>query len=220
MLKVIQAFISIALLVHTKKMRPKIGILDSKPLLRILLLISQGDNYGQRISIGLNSDPSLVVRNLKTLEKHKFLISQREKLLNKKIYSVDYSRIADEYIKYVYDTAKENKEFLINYSKEMAGSTNVHQYKNYGFTELSMRISQIDKYFKRLKSNSEFYQGLSILFEAIFKYGAKHLTNERTMREIFSYSTITISPFTFGLKLDRIPKDISQEKKDEVIFWL
>lgn len=73
-------------------------IIEDKQDFQVLVLIARGDNYVQRISEALNVAVPPALRRLQKLEKAKYLISERQKEFNRKIYAVNWKRITEAFI--------------------------------------------------------------------------------------------------------------------------
>lgn len=81
--------------------RKPIEVIDSLPYSHIVFLVANGDNYAQVISEKRGTAPSPTVKQLKFLEKEKYLKSSKEKLLNKTIYEVNWQKIIDDFLSYI-----------------------------------------------------------------------------------------------------------------------
>src|SRR3972149_1380562 len=82
--------------------RKPISIIESTPYSNIIFLIASGTNYPEAISKARKTDSSSTVKQLETLKKAKFLYEpKKEKLLNKTIYSVNWKKIIEEFVKYL-----------------------------------------------------------------------------------------------------------------------
>lgn len=95
--------------------REPIEIIESIPFSQTIFLIASGKNYAQIISQERKIAPSPAVKQLKQLEKAGFIVSKKEKLLNKTIYSVNWSRIVKAFIELVEKRKKNYEPFLEKY---------------------------------------------------------------------------------------------------------
>lgn len=106
--------------------REPIEIIESIPFSQTIFLIASGKNYAQIISQERKIAPSPAVKQLKQLEKAGFIVSKKEKLLNKTIYSVNWSRIVKAFIELV----EKRKEDYVDFIKKYEAQTN-----DFAFTE-------------------------------------------------------------------------------------
>lgn len=82
--------------------RDKINVIDSMPYSELIFIVSSGKNYPLSIAEARGKkDSSPTAKQLNQLVERGFLVSQKEKFLNKTIYSVDYEKIVEEFIVYL-----------------------------------------------------------------------------------------------------------------------
>lgn len=97
--------------------RGKMMIEESKYAFRLLVHIANGDDYVQKISEITETSVPTLVRRLQHLEKEGFVISERQKEYNRRIYAVNWTKIVEGFIDYVSKTSQESltkiKEFGI-----------------------------------------------------------------------------------------------------------
>jgi DNA-binding PadR family transcriptional regulator len=80
-------------------MKKRVPVVANERDFEILLFIFQNKNYNEILAKELNVKPSSIFEQLKYLEKEKFIISKREKKqFNRNIYSVNFKRIAEEFV--------------------------------------------------------------------------------------------------------------------------
>lgn len=94
--------------------RKPLSVIDSIPYSEIILLVTSGKNYPLSIAEARGrKDSSPTAKQLKQLEDKGFLLSSKEKLLNKTIYQINWKRINQDFIKEVeemiYERVKESK---------------------------------------------------------------------------------------------------------------
>lgn len=94
-------------MVEENRGRKPISILNSETYAQVIFLISRGVNYNQEISNILKTKPPTTLEKLNILEKNKFLKTERIKQLNKKIYSINWVKIIDDFLKFL-KTQKQN----------------------------------------------------------------------------------------------------------------
>jgi hypothetical protein len=76
------------------------NITGNKELSEIILYVMSGKNYAQEIAKDNKELPSTIVRRLQKLEKYKLLKSEKEKLLNKTKYSINWSELSKLFAKF------------------------------------------------------------------------------------------------------------------------
>ena len=78
--------------------RTKINVIDSIPYSQLIFLVASGKSYALSIAEARGkTDSSPTAKQLKQLEARGFLKSQKEKLLNKTVYSVNWKKIIEEF---------------------------------------------------------------------------------------------------------------------------
>jgi hypothetical protein len=146
--------------------RTKINVIDSIPYSQLIFLVASGKSYALNIAEARGkTDSSPTAKQLKQLEARGFLKSQKEKLLNKTVYSVNWKKIIEEFIKYVNENinyvCSENKRIGMNLDKVIKGfNERIQQIKSKDFQRDIKKnkylISFFKKYFSetgRLKEN-------------------------------------------------------------------
>jgi hypothetical protein len=98
-------------------MRPKIKVLRSPQLTELLFLINSGYNYAQKIHNKTEKQPSPIVQQLKKINKEGYLNLRKDPLLNKKIYSINWNKITQEFLDFLKLKIEENKKFLLGQYK-------------------------------------------------------------------------------------------------------
>lgn len=136
--------------------REPIEIIESIPFSQTIFLIASGKNYAQIISQERKIAPSPAVKQLKQLEKAGFIVSKKEKLLNKTIYSVNWSRIVKAFMDYTIKRAENYSGFLDNF----ADKKGVFGYKQEYFQGLDFTLLNE----KRLLKNTYLNNAIKTLF--------------------------------------------------------
>jgi hypothetical protein len=102
--------------------RKPIPIIDSTPYSSIVFLIASETNYPEAISKARGTDSSSTVKQLETLKREQFLNEPtKEKLLNKTIYSINWERVIEEFIKYI----KDSVDYVISEEKRIGLNLNL-----------------------------------------------------------------------------------------------
>ena len=87
-----------------KSGRNKIRVIESIPYSQLIFLIASGKNYALEIAKARGKeDSSPTAKQLDQLKKRGFLISKKERLLNKTLYLINWDRISQEFVSYVHD---------------------------------------------------------------------------------------------------------------------
>ena len=82
--------------------RTQINVIDSIPYSQLIFLVASGKSYALTIAEARGKkDSSPTAKQLKQLEARGFLKSQKEKLLNKTIYSVNWEKATNSFIDYL-----------------------------------------------------------------------------------------------------------------------
>lgn len=88
--------------------RTKINVIDSIPYSQLIFLVASGKSYALSIAEARGkTDSSPTAKQLKQLEARGFLKSQKEKLLNKTVYSVNWEKATNSFIDYVIEKFEE-----------------------------------------------------------------------------------------------------------------
>jgi len=96
------------------------GVLDSRVLSEIIYSILEGKNYAQEIATELKKSPSTLVRQLQKLEKNKILISEKEKLLNRTRYKLNWENLGELFAKHHFlGMEHEQKELTKLFQQEL-----------------------------------------------------------------------------------------------------
>lgn len=106
--------------------RTKINVIDSIPYSQLIFLVASGKSYALNIAEARGkTDSSPTAKQLKQLEARGFLKSQKEKLLNKTVYSVNWKRVIEEFIRYVNENidyvCSENERLKLNLKNTIKG---------------------------------------------------------------------------------------------------
>src|SRR4030042_5895830 len=106
--------------------RKAIPIIESLPYSSIIFLIASGTNYPEAISKARKTNSSSTVKQLEALKNAKYLNEpKKEKLLNKTVYSVNWKKIIEEFVKYlrvnVDYVCSENDRLGMNLDKVIRG---------------------------------------------------------------------------------------------------
>jgi len=106
-------------MVKKQRGRKPIQIIESVPYSQIVFLIASGINYPEAISKARQTDSSSTVKQLDTLRKSKFLQEpKKEKLLNKTVYSVNWNKISNNFIDYVFNKFERSYNEIIRTEEE------------------------------------------------------------------------------------------------------
>lgn len=93
------------------KGKRRIPVVNNIIYSNLIFFVASGKNYALSIAKVRNKkDSSPTAKQLKQLEERGFLKSRKEKLLNKTIYSINWSRIIEEFKKF-YDDFKKQRIF-------------------------------------------------------------------------------------------------------------
>jgi len=175
-------------MVKDNRGRKPLKIINSEAHARILFLIAQEKNYNQIISSELKTTPPATLEKIDILEKNKFITSTRLKRLNKKIYSVSYNKIINEFINFL----KQQKQIIFSEIEKTHGKkeglewlkknllpydfSNYDLLENKVFTEQIKENAYLHEYFKEVfKEISQ--QNLKLTLLDFFKF--------LLMRELF-----------------------------------
>lgn len=82
-------------------MRVKLKILESNVYAKVFFLIAKDVNYNQAIYKEINSKPTTTIEYLKRLVNKKYLNFEIEQKNNKKVYSINYSKLIQEFINFL-----------------------------------------------------------------------------------------------------------------------
>lgn len=92
----------------TVKGRKEIRVIESQPFSEILFIIASGKNYALSIADSRGKeDSSSTNKQLQELEERGFLKSNKEKLLNKTVYSINWNKINGEFCTVLSETIKD-----------------------------------------------------------------------------------------------------------------
>jgi hypothetical protein len=141
--------------------REPIEIIESIPFSQTIFLIASGKNYAQIISQERKIAPSPAVKQLKQLEKAGFIVSKKEKLLNKTIYSVNWSRIVKAFIDSIEKRENLYGAFLDRYAEQKG----VFGYKQEYFQKLNFDILKE----KRILKNEYLTTAIKTLFISAYE---------------------------------------------------
>src|SRR3989344_9657217 len=87
-------------------MKTKENILIAKRYFEILNKINLGYNYNETLSKELNLRPNALIHHLKRLKSDKYLHSNFEKKNNKKIYSINWEKIIEDFYYFYFPKGK------------------------------------------------------------------------------------------------------------------
>jgi len=113
-----------------KKGRQLTPVIDNNLYSSLLFSVSNGNNYPKKIAESLNRDFGNVSRQLKLLEKKRFVFSKLEGdkktfPFEKRVYSVNWKKIIEEFVKYLRHNVdyvcSENARLGMNLDKVMRG---------------------------------------------------------------------------------------------------
>jgi len=148
-------------------------ILKSKPLSKIIMLVSQGVNYNYLISKHLNQGPDYTHKKLKKLLDNKYLNKKTVQPKNKKIYSVNWNRLMEEFHHHV----KTHIPECLN-EKNMGGKM-LRDYRKKKYLkdlideknkEKKKIISEFkDEYFKKIYNNPYLINLFNLFFKRIIR---------------------------------------------------
>lgn len=154
-------------------MKKRIPIVINKKDFEILCLIYQGKNYNEVIAGELKVKPASVIEHLKFLEKEGFLISKKEKKqFNKKIYSINKKRIAQEY-------AKDLRDSLINNLRKPI----TIYLKQFNVKKI---IEKTNQEYEKIKNNPILIKYIETFFKLkTIKNPPKQIKEIHTLRDMF-----------------------------------
>ena len=156
--------------------RTQIEVIDSIPYSQLVFLVASGKSYALTIAEARGKkDSSPTAKQLKQLEARGFLKSQKEKLLNKTIYSVNWNKILDEFFLFL----KERKEGFIDSHNRL--KTNVSP-------EILERLKLLDNkdFVKDMKANKYLNQFLK-------EYLSSIRDRSCSLYEAFAYFLVYVS---------------------------
>jgi DNA-binding PadR family transcriptional regulator len=97
-------------------MRVKEPIITNKRYFKIFLLIANGVNYNKVLAEKLGIKPNTLIESLQFLEKKGYLKSKQEKQFNRKIYEINFKKLADELVLDLRkNLLKEYRGFILSY---------------------------------------------------------------------------------------------------------
>ena len=196
-----------------KKGRKFIPVFENQLYSTLLFTIIAGNNYPKKIAESLNKDFGNVSRQLKFLEKKDFVsvkIEGNKKIFpfEKKIYSVNWNKILDEFIKLL----KEQKDEFIEIHKNL--KTNIKPER----LEL-LEMLENQGFINNLKKNKYLIYSLKIYFSAITKIKRCSLYNALgyfTFFGDFEFTTLTHPSIRQVISQMDLKKDLEklEKKKD------
>ena len=156
-----------------KSGRNKIRVIESIPYSQLIFLIASGKNYALEIAKARGKeDSSPTAKQLDQLKKRGFLISKKERLLNKTIYSINWKKINQEFVDYVFNSfEKDVKDYKEISKKERDEQREKH------YNELQKKIKN-KNFEKEIKSHEYLITLLKLTFSLVEN-------REKTIREIF-----------------------------------
>lgn len=184
-----------------KRGREKVSVSNSLPFSQIIFLIASGKDYALSIAEARGKkDSSPTAKQLKQLEERGFLKSEKEKLLNKTRYYIEWKKIIEEFIKYV----NENIDYVCS-ENERSGLNLKNTIK--GFEEIVKQAKE-KKFQEDLKKNKY----LITFLKAYFSYIAKSRATKTTIYEAFSF-LFYFENFNFieAFKKENLKKDSDLE---------
>jgi hypothetical protein len=191
--------------------RKPIQVIDSNPYSQIIFLVASGCNYAQEIAKQRKAQPSPTVKQLKDLQKLKFLRSEKEKLLNKTTYVVNWEKINEEFVNYLYNIVLRRRQQSIAQLGE--------KYKSNKNEEDSFKEFEILKRNKKLNRNKY----LSRLFEILFGDYSKAYVQSNipmTIKEAFEEAkqSLSFEIFNYEFVNSKSPQLKSDVEFREMVF--
>lgn len=157
--------------------RSQINVLDSVPYSEIIFLIASGKNYALAIAEARGKkDSSPTAKQLNQLIKRGFLKSQKEKLLNKTLYSINWDKVAKEFFNHYFQTYQ---KMMI----EMQERINISISKVANIKG-NIDLSDINIIFKDIEKK-EITRDQDILFLLRAFIETENILNKSTLRSIF-----------------------------------
>jgi len=153
--------------------RKPVKVNENDTYSKLIFLIASGNNYNQKISEYSDKDPSLIFGQLKRLKDKKYIIGKREKYLNKKIYSVNWQKINNEFIEHL----RKFKKRLLKQNAE--ANSNIPQIYGEKFKPLDNKI-----FLERIKNNKYLTKCFETYFIKLFEKETKYKYN---IEDIFNY---------------------------------
>lgn len=203
--------------------RKAIPIIESLPYSSIIFLTASGINYPEAISKARKTNSSSTVKQLEALKNASFLNEpKKEKLLNKTIYSVNWKKIIEEFVKYLRVNVdyvySENDRLGMNLDKIIRGfKERVEQARDKNF-ENSLKDNKLlysffEQYYSqlgRLKENWTIYSTFDFLsffgdMNFIYFSGGSH--NFYNLEKLFY--------FINNKEIISFPEWLTKEKKPE-----
>ncbi len=157
--------------------RNKINVIDSVPYSELIFLVSSGVNYPLSIAEARGKkDSSPTAKQLNQLVDRGFLKSNKEKLLNKTIFSINWGKISREFFNHYFQTYQ--KMML-----EMQERFNIAISKVANIKE-DIDLSDLNIVFKD-KEEKEIIEDKNILFLLRAFIETENILNKSTLRSIF-----------------------------------
>lgn len=152
-------------------------LIKNETLFKILLSIAGGQNYNEAVANILKIKPSSAIKHLQFLEKKKVITSVREKELNKKVYSLNYERLAVLFGEDLAFCLTDNVKEFPYYSEEQK-------------EEILTHIKPVTEPIKESKSVPYLLQALFIYYTSDFKdlknTRLSSLSEPKDLRDIFA----------------------------------
>lgn len=161
--------------------RKKIKVYDSISYSQIIFLVSSGENYPQKIAIKRKKEVSPTAKQMSELKQKDFLISineveEKNFPQNKKIYSVNWSKISEEFFTYYFESYQKIMQGLEDRANIVVSEiTKEHEKIVLSDSDISFSIS--DK--KEIIDNEH------ILFLLRAFMQTENILNNSTIRSIF-----------------------------------
>ncbi len=168
--------------------RNKINVIDSVPYSELIFLVSSGVNYPLSIAEARGKkDSSPTAKQLNQLVDRGFLKSNKEKLLNKTIFSINWGKISREFFNHYFQTYQKmmlemQERFNIAISK-MQERFNIAISK-VGNIEEDIDLSDLNIVLKD-KEEKEIIEDENILFLLRAFIETENILNKSTLRSIF-----------------------------------
>jgi hypothetical protein len=189
-------------------MRVKEPVITNKRYFEIFLLIANGVSYNKVLAEKLGIKANTLIGSLQFLEKKDYLKSKQEKQFNRKIYEINYKKLAEEL------SVDVRKELLLEYR---------NYYSRYiDGEELKKEIIMIKENIKKLKTNRAlpiFIQ--SILYVKLLNDTFKRYDNDliiiremKYLRDLFEISVAFLRYDTKFINEKISDKNVNKDLKE------
>lgn len=182
--------------------RNQIKVIESTPYSQLIFLIASGKSYALEIAKARGKkDSSPTAKQLDQLKKRGFLFPKKEKLLNKTLYSINWKKINQEFVDYVFNIFEKE---VRDYKEVIKKERNEQREKHYN--ELQKKIK--NKNFEKGIKNHEYLITLLKFTFSLVK------NREKTIREIFEDLRINF-PQPEGTFIAHPKKFYEQKNREE-----